>query len=685
MKVKLSDYLATRLRDTHGVSKVFMVTGGGAMHLNDSFGTYLDYVCFQHEQGAAMAAEGYARAGYGKPRLALVNVTTGPGGLNCLNGVFGQWTDSVPVLYVSGQVKKVTCMSSYPNLKVRQLGDQEVDILSCVRPLTKYAAQVTDPQEIRYHLDKAVHEALCGRPGPVWLDIPIDVQSALIDPETLTPFNELQRESPVLQYPLWQDFKSGTGSLSKAPDSALQDLESSPSECAAQILERLLKARRPLVVAGQGIRLSGTVSEFRAFIERLQVPAVLTFNGGDLLESRHPLYVGKIGTIGQRAGNFALQNADAVLMLGTRNNIRQVSYNWENFAKKAFKMAVDIDPQELAKPLCRPDLCVRADLAVLLPELLRQSAGQTGSEADRAGAGVAAATDSTAPGGGGQKSNTPGKLAGKFGDEPAGEVKPQGEVKPSDVNCSTAPWLAYCHMVKERFSFERTVEYQPSSGAKLNPYYFTRRLTEQLKSGDHLISANATPSICIFQAGDYRGQRVIMNSGDASMGYGLPCAVGAALREGLTGQVICCEGDGSIMMNLQELMTVAHYRLPLKIFVYSNGGYAAIRMTQRNFFKGHLVGSDLSSGLGMPDFVKVGESFGLRSCRIADGDKLDEKIKEVLEAQEPVLCEVVLAQDYSFSPKLGARVLPDGSMVSPSLEDMSPFLERTEVEELSCC
>jgi acetolactate synthase-1/2/3 large subunit len=311
-----------------------MVSGGGAMHLNNSFGKYIPYICNHHEQASAICAEGYARV---NQQLAVVNVTTGPGGLNCLNGVFGQWTDSVPVLYISGQVKYSTTMASCPDIKLRQLGDQEVDIISVVKPLTKYAVMVTDANEIKYHLDKAIYEATNGRFGPVWLDIPMNIQASMIDEKKLKGF-----ENPKIKEPKTNINK---------------------------VIEKIQKSKRPLIIAGHGVRLSNTQQEFYKLIEKLKIPVVTTFNGLDLLETDNKYYIGRVGTVGQRAGNFTLQNADLVLCLGTRNNIRQVSYNWENFAKNSFKIVVDIDNNELQKPLVKPDLSINCDLKIFIPLL----------------------------------------------------------------------------------------------------------------------------------------------------------------------------------------------------------------------------------------------------------------------------------------------------------------------------
>ncbi len=584
-KIKLSDYIAKRLSEVYGVTNLFMVSGGGAMHLNDSFGKYILYICNHNEQACAIAAEGYARV---NQELAVVNVTTGPGGLNCLNGVFGEWTDSVPVLYISGQVKFPTTIASCPQIPLRQLGDQEADIISVVKPLTKYAKMVTEPNEIKYHLDRAIFEATSGRKGPVWLDIPINVQAALIDE------NELKEFVP--------------------PQKPVYDLKIS------QVVDKLKSAKRPLLIAGHGIRLAGMTDVFRELLEKLDVPFVTTFNGFDIISSEHKNFVGRIGTIGQRCGNFALQNADLVLCLGTRNNIRQASYNFENFAKNAYKISVDIDKAELDKPTVVPDLKIHADLSEFLPQLL----------------------------------NNAGKLD---------NLSPE--------------WLPFCKKLQDKYSFKNTQEYQ-QNGEQINVYSFVRRVTELMKENDICVMANATATICTFQTAEIKeNQRFFSNSGDASMGYDLPAAIGACLASGKR-NTVCFAGDGSIMMNLQELQTIKHHNLPIKIFLLNNDGYISIKQTQNNFFEGRNTGAGTNSGVTVPDFVKVANAFDIEAFRIINPEDIDFAINKMLSEDKPMLCEVMVNPNYIFTPKLSSRKLEDGTMISPSLEDMYPFLDRQE-------
>lgn len=585
--IKASDYIAQRLRDFYGIKDVFLITGGGAMHLNNAIGTRIPYISNHHEQACAIAAEGYARS-CGK--LAVVNVTTGPGGLNCLNGVFGQWTDSVPVLYISGQVKFVTTLASCPELPLRQLGDQEVDIITSVKHLTKYAAMIKDPLDVKYHLDRAIYEATHGRFGPVWLDVPMNVQTAMIDESALREF--------------------------VPPAPPVYDLK------IEEVASRLAAAKRPLIVAGHGIRLAGQVENLAKFSEKSEIPIATTFNGYDVLPTDDKNAVGRIGTAGQRAANFILQNSDCVLFLGTRNNVRQVSYNWENFAKRAYKIVVDIDPAELQKPLVKPDLPICADLKDFFPAL-----------AERLGAFKA-----------------------------------------------DKKWLDYSKNLRAKYAFENVPEYRQEKGVPVNVYNLTHTLTAVADPEDIFVVANGSPCICTCQcAVTKKGQRMFLNSGDASMGYDLPAAIGAAVANP-DKKIICYTGDGSIMMNIQELQTIKTHNLPIRIFIIRNDGYSSIKQTHKNFFNANYVGCNAASGVETPDFCKVANAFGIDAERIENADDLEEKIRAILKKRGPYVCEIVCQNDYMFSPKLSAKQLPDGTIVSPSLEDMYPFLDRKEFE-----
>ena len=602
--VRVGDYIARRLAE-FGVTHCFLVTGGGAMHLNDAFGREKRFtlVPMHHEQSAAMAAESYARL-CGRP--ALVNVTTGPGGVNALNGVFGAWTDSVPMVVVSGQVKRETLVRSY-DLPLRQLGDQEVDIVRMAAGVTKFAVVLDEPADARRVIEEAFHLAVTGRPGPVWVDVPIDVQGALVDPDTLTGFTP-------------QPLSALAGLPQPIADEGL-------AAVAAEVLRRLARAERPVIMAGGGVRASGSFEAFRRLIDKLGVGVATCWNAHDVLENDHPLYVGRPGTIGDRGGNFSVQNADLLLVLGSRLNIRQISYNWASFAREAELIMVDVDPAELAKPTLTVDMPVCADLKAFLPAMEREAEAYSPIPAH-------------------------------------------------------ADYLRWC---RDRVARYPTVlpEYETDADG-VNPYVFVQRLFEQLDEGDTIVTADGTACVITFQAARLkRGQRLFTNSGSASMGYDLPAAVGACYAGGAetTGRLICLAGDGSAMMNIQELATIAGRRLPIKVFVLNNDGYHSIRQTQQNYFPDNVVGCGPESALFFPDFHKLAAAFGINSQRAEVHDELDDAISATLAGEGPQLLEVMIDKRQQFSPKLSSRKLDDGRMVSAPLEDLFPFLPRDELKE----
>ena len=590
--MRVADYIFKTLAEKYHVEDVFMVVGGGAMHLNDALRLEkrITVICNHHEQACAIAAEGYVRA---SGKMGVVSVTSGPGGTNAITGVLGQWTDSIPVVYLSGQVKYETTLLSCPDAGLRQLGDQEVNIVELVKPITKYAKTVVDPMTIREELEKAIYIAHTGRKGPVWLDIPLNVQGALVEEDELRPFQG--QKDPVIQ---------------------------PTDEQMGQVLAMLKCAERPVVIAGFGIRLSGAEQEFLRLVDHLGVPVVTTFNGFDLLPTDHPLYVGRIGTLGTRAGNFALQNADLILSIGSRNNIRQVSYNWGEFGRCAKKIVVDVDASELKKPTMMPDLSVHCDAGAFITRL----------------------------------------------DEM--------------LRCFVMPdrngWVVWCAERKRRFP--TVLEEQKNRAGSVDPYYFMEVLTQCAPADSVTVAGNGTACVALFQSGTVKsGQRLFWNSGCASMGYDLPAAIGACIGSGK--KTICLAGDGSIQMNLQELQTVIHHQLPLKIFLLDNYGYSSIRQTQEAFFKDELVGCDAESGVSFPDFMKLGEAYGFRTLEITDHKCLRAEIEEALDGNDPVFCRVKLPADHIFNPKLSSRKLPDGRMISSPLEDMFPFLDRESLKE----
>lgn len=592
--IRVSDYIAKRLVDL-GVKHVFLLPGGGAMYLNDSLGHEkgLRVILNHHEQACAMAAEGYARI---SGKIGVVNVTTGPGGINALNGVFGAWTDSIPMLIISGQVKRETCLgfNNVPNL--RQLGDQEGDIISMAKVITKYAVLVRDPKTIRYHLEKAIYLATTGRPGPVWIDIPLDIQSSLIEEEKLIGYDPAEDEHEY-------------------------DQERIIAQC-REVIIKIQESTRPVILAGTGVRLANALDIFNRIIHKLKIPVTTAWTH-DLIASDDPLFCGRPGTIGTRAGNFTVQNADLLIIIGSRLNIRQVSYNWQSFARHAYKIWVDIDPAELNKPTVKPDLPIIADARIFLEELDRQL------------------DDS---------SYDPSKFE---------------------------PWLRWCR--------ERVLLYPPVLpshrifNGKINPYHFMEMLFKQLADDDVVVCGNATACIVAFQTAFLKKrERLFSNSGAASMGYDLPAAIGAAVaRDGK--RVICLAGDGSIQLNIQELQTVVHYQLPIKIFVLNNDGYLSIRSTQNNFF-GRFVGESPKSGVTFPDMTKVAKAYGIPAIRV-EKSNFSNKIKKILNTDGPFLGEVILDPQQLFEPRMSSKQLPDGRIISPPLEDMFPFLPREELQK----
>ena len=589
--IKVSDYIAQTLAK-HGIQHVFLITGGGAMHLNDAIGRCKDlsYICCHHEQACAIAAESYYRL---TNRLAAVNVTTGPGGTNAITGVYGAWVDSLGMIVISGQVKWETLVRS-TNLPLRQLGDQEIDIVKVVEPITKYAVMVTDANSIRYHLERALYLAKSGRPGPCWLDIPMNVQGAFIDPEALPAYDPVEDR---IQY--------------STPD--LQGV-------CEEIVLRLKASQRPVILAGSGIRLGKSHQSFIQLVDSWGIPVVTAWNAHDLIWNEHPCYVGRPGTIGDRAGNFAVQNSDFLLVLGCRLNIRQISYNWENFARGAYKVIVDIDELELQKPTVKPDLPVHADVADFLHHLLNIN-----------------------------KFESPGVHQ---------------------------DWLKWCLERKHKYPVVLP-EYWLNEES-VNPYCFAEVLFQELLEDEIIVTGDGTACVTTFQAAFVKqGQRLYTNSGCASMGYDLPAAIGACIASDKK-RIICLAGDGSIQMNLQELQTIVGYHLPIKIFVLNNQGYHSIRQTQANYFPDNIVGCGPESGLTFPHLEKLAFAYGIpyRCCH--QHLQLTAKIRDTLADEGPQICEIMLDLNQPFAPKLSSKKLPDGRMISAPLEDLSPFLEREE-------
>ncbi|MBP3543463.1 MAG: thiamine pyrophosphate-binding protein [Lachnospiraceae bacterium] len=629
MKIKISNYIAKRLVQA-GISHVFTVTGGGAMHLNDGLGHEPGLTCIynHHEQACAIAAESYARI---HNTIAAVCVTTGPGGTNAITGVLGGYLDSIPMLVLSGQVRYDTTARS-TGLKLRAMGDQEFDITKAIDCMTKYSEMVTDPMRIRYALEKALYLAQTGRPGPCWLDIPLNVQGAYVEEDELVGFepSELAPEVP----------------------------ETSETEL-GQVLSMLKEAKRPVFYAGNGIRIAGAHDVFMRVIEKLNIPVVTGWDSIDAIYDEHPLYVGRGGIMGDRPGNFAVQNSDLVFAVGNRLSIRQVGYNYATWARAAKVIMVDADAEEMKKPTLHVDLPVHADAKEFLEKL---------------------------------------------------------EAKLSEDNRFTGDaWLAACGNWKKKYPVVQPKHYEPAE--QTNVYAFIRELSSRLQENQVTVVGNG--SACVVGSHGYvikKGQRFIINSAVASMGYDLPAAIGACIGEygnralrarrcladvensyvangmgnitaenGVTDElqdIILVTGDGSIQMNLQELQTIIHHKLPIKIFIINNRGYHSIRQTQKNFFGEPLVGIGYDSGdLSFPDMEKLAAAYGYSYERIEKNEELADKLDRVLAVKEPVICEIMVSTTQNFEPKSATKRLPDGTLVSAPLEDLAPFLPEDELAE----
>ena len=594
MKIKVAQYIADFLVE-HGVEHNFTITGGGAMHLNDAFGHKEGLKCIynHHEQGCAIAAEGYARL---TGKVALVCVTSGPGGTNAITGVVGGWQDSIPMFVVSGQVKRPTTTWS-TDVPLRQLGDQEFQIVDSVKNMTKYAVMITEPESIRYHLEKAWFLCNNGRKGPVWIDVPVDVQAALIETDNLEGFDE--KELSVSENPVY--------------DCELTD----------EILTKIAEAKRPVILVGTGIRLGNSYELLHRVTDKLGIPVVTAWNAHDLMADEDKCYVGRPGSVGTRGGNFVVQNSDLLLVLGCRLNIRQISYNYAEFAKKAYKIVVDIDKYELQKPTVKVDMPVHANVYDVLSDMEK-------------------------------------KL----------------ETKNLSIKENNVWWLNWCKEINEKYP--ACLDSYRDNTESLNPYVFIDEYSKLWEKDDVVVCGNGSACVVTFQAAHIKnGQRLFTNSGCAAMGYGFPASVGCAVaRKG--DRVICIDGDGSFMMNIQELQTASYNGLNLKIVILNNNGYHSIRQTQTNLFNPPMVGVNADNGVSFPDFEKVAAAFGAGYVRITKASEIADKVKEMNSISGPVICEAIVDEKQNFAPKLSSKVLPDGTIVSPEIDDMFPFLDRDE-------
>jgi len=585
--VKLSDYVMQFVAD-QGVKYVYMLSGRGVMHLDDSLGgcSDLKYVCNLHEQACAVAAEAHSRV---TNHLSAALVTTGPGGTNTITGVAGAWLDSTPVLFISGQVKRADLKK---DSGVRILGVQEIDIVTIVDSITKYAVTIEDPQSIRYHLEKAVYLALSGRRGPVWIDVPLDVQASQIDPSTLEGF------TPPAE-----------------PAAELSRLHSQVGE----LVQMLGSAQRPVILAGNGIRMAGAEKLFLEVAERLEIPVLTTWLGLDLIYDDHPLCFGRPGSLAPRGANFTLQNCDLLIVVGSRLDMAMTAYAHDRLARGAKKVMVDVDEAEIRKMKTTIHLPIIADAGAFLSELNEQCGG----------------------------------------------------INPANWD----EWLKRCRDWKTRYPL--VLQEQRDMPEPMSMYHFSEALSDELGEGDVIVPGSSGFSIEIFLLclKIKRGQRCFHNRGTGSMGLGLPASIGAAVAS--QRRTICVDGDGGFQMNIQELATAERLGLPIKFFIANNDGYASIRASQTGYFH-RLIGADKTSGVTLPDLGEVAKAYGLPFVRITDKATLNQSIREVLEAPGPTVCEVIVAPAEDRIPRASSFIRPDGSMGSRPLEDLFPFLPRDE-------
>lgn len=590
--MRISDRISELLVE-NGIVQTFMVTGGGSMHLNDAIGRNkkISVVNLHHEQACSMAADGYARLS-GIP--ACVNVTTGPGGINAINGVYGAFTDSVPMIVVSGQVKKETLNLSSSNL--RQLGDQENDIVSMVKKITKFSYVLKNPNLIDSVFEFAVNTALSGRPGPVWIDVPIDIQGSKYNKET-----QIQFKKQVIK-------KFNNKNLDS-------DVE--------KVIKLLKKSKRPAILVGGGIRASHSHNEFIEFINKTSIPLLTAWNAHDVIHNSHKNFAGRPGTVGDRPGNFIVENCDLLIILGSRLNIRQIGYNFKEFSTKSYKVMVDVDEYELNKKTLNIDLKLNYDLKNFITLL-------------------------------------------------------NNKIKLLDIP-QHKKYLKWCKKLSEEFPVFTS---KHISSKKVNPYHFVNELFQQTKKNQIIVTSDGTAVVTTFQAAYLKyGQRLFSNSGSASMGFGLPAAIGACFANNKK-EVICIEGDGSIQMNIQELASVKHHNLPIKTFILSNEGYHSIRQTQSKYFPDNITGCGPDSGLSFPNFEKIAKAYGLKYFLIRNGKELKSKLNQILACKEPLICEVLLDKNQEFEPKASSKLYKDGTMRSAPLYDLYPFLDTKIIEKI---
>jgi acetolactate synthase-1/2/3 large subunit len=594
MKIKVADYLVSKLVELTGSEHCFLLSGGGMLHLLDAIvrNDQVIPISMHHEQAAVIAADAYGRV---NNTIGVAFVTSGPGGTNAITGVAGAWLESTPLLVISGQVSRATWKW---DSKVRQMGFQEIDIIPIVKSITKYATMILDPTEIRYHLEKAIFLAKTGRPGPVWLDIPLDVQAAEIEDSNLISFDPNEIGSFV-------------------------ELKSDTNAKIHTVLEWLKESKRPLLLGGHGVWLSDSKELFNQLINTLQIPVQTSWNGIDLIEDSHPLYFGRHNSYGPRYPNFIVQNCDLLISIGSRLCLQQIGFNYHSYAREAKKIIIDIDPAELVKPTIKPDLAIQADAKYFIEQLLK-------------------------------------------------EIK-NTSFKVQNIN----PWIEWCKVRKAKYPICSNDYLQDDE--YIDPYVFVNTLSQVLPENSLIIPGSSgtgfTVSNQVFKI--KKGQRFFTNKGLAAMGYGLPSSIGGCFAAGKK-ETVTIIGDGGFQLNIQELQTIVHHLLPIKIFYFNNQGYLSIRVSQQTYCQGRLIGSHPGSGVSFPNLQKLSETYGISYAKIERTENLNQQIDQVLQIKGPVLCEVMLNPNKIPLPKLASYKKADGSMESRPLEDLYPLLPREE-------
>jgi acetolactate synthase-1/2/3 large subunit len=588
MKIKVADYIANLL-STRGITHVFTVVGGGAMHLNNAFGQHKKLHCIynHHEQASAIAAESFAKI-TNKPAVACV--TTGPGGTNAITGVLCAYQDNIPLLVISGQVRYSTTVKS-TGLKLRQFGEQEYHIVDSIKPMTKYAVMVKNPLDIKYHLERAIFEATTGRKGPCWIDVPLDVQASIIEESDLrsfTPEKKARYNVKTTKY----------------------------------ILQSIKQAKSPVLIAGSAIRQAGCFDDFYSLTEKLNIPVLCPTAISDYFHHGHPLYFGNFGVFGGRAGNFIIQNADLIISLGARMSFKQTGFNYKLFAPNAEKIIVDIDGAELKKNTVKINYPVQADICDVIKSL--------------------------------------NEIITK-------KLPPKSR------------WLKYCNMLKNDF---RRLQKQQMISKAVNPYYFAYRLQKKLSKDAIIILGNSCACTSLSQYGiSKKGQRLYTNVNCGTMGYDIPAALGAAIAS--KKPVICATGDGSFQMNIQELQTIVHNKLPVKFIIFNNNSYQAIAQTHQNFFNGVLTGCTPDTGVSFPSFKKIAFAYGMPYKKIKSHDNVDSGIDWLLSTEGFCLCEILQDTEQPIEPRIISKKLSDGTMVSPPIDDLAPFLSKDDYRKYS--